>query len=186
MSLRAHLTPTIVAVAATSALVGGGTAAAVTMIDGHTIVNHTIDVWKLTPAAQSYLRGPGVLGTVPSKRTLTGDFMVTLPYANTGTGEGLVSVQQPFATTLLATWVPAGRTTPNCPGTVAAPKALPGHFCAYVSYSIGLLGSIVDAAPAPGAIPPSGHTGTRGAILVTHTSGSSQTFAQGSWAATAP
>jgi hypothetical protein len=185
MSLRAHLTPTLVAVAVTSALVGGGTATAVTLINGHNIASHTVDLWKLTPAAQSYLRGPGVLGTVPSKRTLTGDFMVTLPYQSLATGEGLVSFQQPFSTTLAASWVTSGRPTTDCPGTVAAPTALPGHFCAYVSYSIGTLGSIVDAAPPPGSTPPNNHTGTRGAILVTHAS-SSETFAQGSWAATAP
>lgn len=187
MSLRAHLTPTLVAVAVTSALVGGGTAYGITTaIDGHRITTHSIDAWKLTPAAQTYLRGPGVLGTVPSGKTLKGAFWIQEGYQTLGTGATAITFQQPFSQGLAAEWVPVGTTTANCPGSVSAPTAAPGHFCAYLAGNpVGDTNAIVD--PAPTGTPPAMTTGKLGAMLIatTHT-GSSQVEMQGDWAATAP
>lgn len=192
MTLRAHLTPTVVAVAVTSALVGGGTAYGVTtLIDGHRLVNHTVDAWKLTAAAQQYLRGrtgatgPGLFSTVPSGKTLTGNFLVTLPYQNGGVGLGLVNFQEAFSGRLAAEWVPAGQTTANCPGTYQVPTAAPGHFCAYIDAVYGDVQPILDPAPTPSS--PSGYTGTMGAMLsIDAHAPNPAAYAQGSWAATAP
>lgn len=192
MSLRAHLTPTVAAVAVTSALVGGGTAYGVTsLIDGHRLMSHTVDAWKLTPAAVQYLRGktgpagPGLFSTVPTGKTLKGNFLVTLPYQNGGVGLGLVNFQEAFSHPLAAEWVFAGRATTNCPGTYRAPTAKPGHFCAYIDAVTGNVKPILD--PAPSATPPPGYTGTMGAILsIDVQAPNPAAYAQGSWAATAP
>lgn len=72
---------------------------------------------------------------------------------------------------------------PQCPGTVADPRAAPGHLCIYVGdrVSIGSIDTIVD-----GGAPGIGGTTRQGAGIYVTSAGTGIFGARGSWAVTAP
>lgn len=195
MRLNRRVAATVIGLTVIVALssIGGATAAAY-WINGTRITPHTLRAKALTPSALAYLHHPGtagqagagLFGTVPSGHTLKGVFVVQQGYQTLGTGVTVVSFQQPFAQGLAAEWVPPGSSTTSCPGTPAAPTAVAGHFCAYLTEELGSPNNISDPASSS---PPTNQTGTLGASLigkVTPGSPSPQVALMGSWAATAP
>src|SRR5262249_50941084 len=76
--------------------------------------------------------GPFV-GTLPSGQTLRGAFFMNLPASSGGQEVGTsVSFGFQLASEPTVHFVTQGTTPPaECPGTSAAPAAVPGHFCMF-------------------------------------------------------
>lgn len=118
-------------------------------------------------------------GVVPVGATIYGAWAIA------GAPATWISAGQPFGYSLPSAPVPhyliagSGPTT-ECPGTVAAPEALPGHLCVYEQ--------LRNSIAAPGIFNASGNPGTASAFgFVVSTTGAAggNGLAYGSWAVTA-
>jgi hypothetical protein len=122
--------------------------------------------------------GP-LLDVLPSGKTLRGVYNIrgTDQYQ-----EVAVTFQFPLASETVAHF-PASSDTVNCPGTVAEPKALPGHFCVYEFLGFGYTSkSVTDPAEGQG-----GKAGKYGAsIFIGSAAETTSIVSYGSWAVTAP
>jgi hypothetical protein len=124
-------------------------------------------------------------GSLPSRSTVRGAYSVA---GTAAAGNAFFSDAISFGFVLASAPTPhfiplAGPTSPDCPGTVAAPQANPGHLCIYE-------GTRVNVGVASFQDPVTGATGSTvrpwGAEVAARSSGAGDTFERGSWAVTAP
>ena len=180
---------TVIATAALVVAMSGGAFAAGTLINGASIKNGSIPGNKLVPHTLSGAQiDVSRLGTVPLPAVLPRHQSLSGLYAVEGTGhvnESAVSFLIPLSRAPVAVFVPPGAPPPpECPGSVARPKAMPGDLCVYAfDLSAGTTPQVFDPLAA-GSLAnrlgfgmalyqPSGNVGT-------------YVYSSGTWAVTAP
>jgi hypothetical protein len=132
------------------------------------------------PAGRQGPPGP-FPATLPSGKTLTGDYTTLFPSGSSQIMPDTQSFAFPLASAPAVHFIGIFATPPaQCPGTVADPKAAPGNLCVYAS-----LGTVSTTAVE--IVDPETDTGQaaspRGFRVIETISGS---FSTGSWAVTGP
>jgi len=127
---------TLIAIAALVIACSGGAFAAGSLINGASIKNASIPGTKLEPHTLSGLQiNVARLGTVPLPATLPHRQSLSGLYAVEGTGrvnQSAVSFLIPLASAPTAHFIaPGAASPPQCPGSVAHPKATPGNVCVF-------------------------------------------------------
>jgi hypothetical protein len=115
-------------------------------------------------------------GTLPQGITLRGNFNIGgVAAAALAVSEGDISFLFQFASSPTFHYVKmGGSSTPECPGTLAAPDAAPGNICAYSSVALNTSGLQSNA------------TNKFGDTVFVEAAGAGSFFDLGTWAATAP
>ena len=127
---------TLIAIAALVIASSGGAFAAGSLINGASIRNGSIPGTKLEPHTLSGLQiNVARLGTVPLPATLPHRQSLSGLYAVEGTGhvnQSAVSFLIPLGSAPTAHFIaPGAAAPPQCPGSVAHPKAIPGNLCVF-------------------------------------------------------
>jgi hypothetical protein len=130
---------------------------------------------KEGPAGKEGIPGP-FPGTLPQGITLRGNFNIGGTAAAAGNVvEGDISFGFQFASAPAFHYIKSGAaSTPECPGTAAAPEAAPGNLCAYGSATVNTAGLVSNT------------TNKWGDTVFVSPSATGSFFDLGTWAATSP
>jgi len=180
---------TLIAIAALVVASSGGAFAAGSLINGASIKNGSIPGSKLEPHTLSGLQiNVARLGTVPLPTLLPHHQSLSGLYAVEGTGhvnQSAVSFLIPLASAPVAHFVaPGARPPPQCPGSVAHPKAAPANVCVFAfDLSSGVTPQVFDPLAA-GSL--ANRLGFGIALYQPSENVGTYVYSSGTWAVTAP